>query len=88
MKWLMEFYNEKRGILAHYGVEAPLPAEAVLLGRKAVLAEYPSTPRRGRLSLFERAQRVEGQDPSGWLLHRIVKDSEHRSPGVAQVHAA
>jgi hypothetical protein len=55
MTWLMEFYNERRGILACYGVEAPLPAEAVLLGRKAVLAEYPSTPRSSRLSLFERA---------------------------------
>src|SRR4029434_3193707 len=49
MKWLMEFYNERRGILARYGIEAPLPA-AALLGLKAVLAEYPSPPRKGRLS--------------------------------------
>jgi hypothetical protein len=88
MKWLMEFYNERRGILARYGIEASLPAEAVLLGRKAVLAEYPSTPRSSRLSLFERAQRVAGQDASGWVLYRIVKDSERGSPGVAQAHAA
>jgi hypothetical protein len=88
MKWLMEFYSERRGILARYGIEAPLPAEAVLLGWKAVLAEHPAPPRRSRLSLFERAQRVGGQDASGWVLYRIVKDSERGSPGVAQARAA
>jgi hypothetical protein len=88
MKWLMQFYNERRGVLASYGVEAPLPAEAVLLGREAVLAEYPSTPRSRRLSLFERAQRIEGQDSRGWVLYRIVKDSEHGSSGVARAPAA
>ena len=88
MKWPMQFYNEGRGVLASYGVEAPLPAEAVRLGRKAVLAEYPSTPRSSRLSLFERAQRIEGQDSSGWILYRIVKDSGHGCPGVAQAPAA
>jgi hypothetical protein len=88
MKWLMQFYNERRGILARYGIDAPLPAEAVLLGWKAVLAEYPSTPRRSRLSLFERAERIGGQDASGWVLYRIVKDNEHESPDVAQAHAA
>jgi hypothetical protein len=71
MKWLMQFYNERRGILARYGIEAPLPAEAVLLGWKAVLEEHPLTPHRGRLSLFERAQRIGGQDASGWVLYRI-----------------
>ena len=76
MKWLMQFYNERRGILARYGIEAPLPAEAVRLGWKAVLAEHPSSPRGSRLSLFARAQRVEGQDASGWVLYRIVEDSE------------
>ena len=88
MKWLMQFYNERRGILARYGIEAPLPAEAVRLGWKAVLAEHPSTPRRGRLSLFEQAQRIGGQDASGWVLYRIVKESEHESPHVAQAPAA
>jgi hypothetical protein len=88
MKWLMQFYNERRGLLARYGIEAPLPAEAVRLGWKAVLAEHPSTARRSRLSLFERAQRAGGQDASGWVLYRVVKDSEQGSPGVAQAHAA
>ena len=88
MKWLMEFYNERRGILARYRIEAPLPAEAVLLGRRAVLAEYPATPRRGRRSLFERAERIGGQDASGWVLYRIAENDRQRSPGVAQAHAA
>jgi hypothetical protein len=26
----MQFYNERRGILTRYGIEASLPAEAVL----------------------------------------------------------
>ena len=88
MNWVMQFYTERRGILARYGIAAPLPAEAVLLGWKAVLAEHPSTPRRGRLSLFERARRAGGQDASGWVLYRIVKESEHESPHVAQAPAA
>ena len=88
MKWLMQFYNERRGILARYGVEAPLPAKAVLLGWKAVLAEYPSTPRSSRLSLFERAQRGGGQDASGWVLYRIVRDSVNGFAGAARAHAA
>ena len=85
MRWLMEFYNERRGILARYGIEAPLPAAALLLGRNAALAEYPATPRGNRLSLFERAERVGGQDGSGWVLHRIVKDS---GPGPADIAPA
>ena len=87
MKWLMQFYNERRGILARYSIEAPLPAEAVSLGWKAVLAEHPSTPRRSRLSLFEQAERIGGQDVRGWVLYRIGKDSEPVDPGVAPAHA-
>jgi len=64
MKWRMEFYNETRGILACYAIEAPLPAEAVRLGRKAVLAEHPPAPGKNRLTVLERARRVEGQDAS------------------------
>jgi hypothetical protein len=40
--------------------------------RAAFDAERPAgTPRRW-LSLFERAQRIGNQDPSGWRLHRIA----------------
>jgi len=88
MRWLMEFYNERRGILARYGIEAPLPAAAARLGRNAVLAEYPSPPRKGRLSLFERAERIGGQDASGWVLHRIVKESAQGLPDAVPAHAA
>ena len=84
MRWLTEFYSERRGILARYGVEAALPAAAVLLGRSALLAEYPPTPRRGRLSLVERAERVGGQGAPGWVLYRIAKDEGRGAPGAAQ----
>lgn len=49
MRWQVEFYNERRGILARCGIDAPLPA-AVVLGQPAVLAGYPSVRVRGRLS--------------------------------------
>jgi hypothetical protein len=88
MTWRMQFYNERRGILARYDIDAPLPAEAVQLGWKAVLTEHPSTPRRSRLTLFERAERIGGQDASGWVLYRIAKDDEHESHDVAPAHAA
>ncbi len=88
MRWLMEFYNERRGILARYPIEAPLPAAAALLGLNAVLAEYPSLPRKGGLSLFERAERIGGQDASGWVLYRIVKESAQASPEAVPAQAA
>jgi hypothetical protein len=87
MRWLMEFYNQRRGILARYDIEASLPAAAVVLGRNAVLAEYPAPPRRRRLSLFERAERLGGQDASGWVLYRIGKGNQQASTGVAPAHA-
>jgi hypothetical protein len=71
MRWQLEFYNERRGILARYAIEAPLPPAAVLLGRRAVLADYPAARARRRLSLVEQAERAEGHDGSGWVLHRV-----------------
>ena len=88
MRRLMEFYNERRGIVARYGIEAPLPAAAVRLGRDAVLTEYPSARVRGPLGMVDRAERAGGQDGSGWVLYRIVKDtasSESRVPTDAPV---
>ena len=78
----MEFYHERRGILARYGIDAPLPGEAVVLGRRALLAEHPPVPARSRPSLFKQAQGVEGQHPSGWVLYRIVKDDA--APGLSR----
>lgn len=88
MKWLVEFYNERRGILARYGVEDALPAGAVLLGWKALLAEHPPAPRRGRPGLFERAQRIGGQDATGWILYRIARSGGHGAGDVARAPAA
>lgn len=71
MRWRLEFYSERRGTLARYIVEAPTPAAAVPLGRRALLVDYPvSAPRRWP-SLLEQARRVGGQDADGWVLHRI-----------------
>lgn len=86
MRWRMEFHQRKSGILACYSIEAPSPGAAVLLGRKAVLEEHPSTrgPRR-RLSLYERADRLSARDASGWVLYRIGKDDEPRSADPAPV---
>jgi hypothetical protein len=74
MKWVIDFYNERRAIVARYDVDAPSAAAAVVSGRKAVFTEYPPARARGRASLFEQAERVGGQDGSGWIVYRIVKD--------------
>lgn len=87
MRWLMEFYNEGRGIFARYDIEAPLSAAAALLGLNAALSEYPSPPNKGRPSLFERAERIGGKDASGWVLHRIVKASAPGSSDGVAAHA-
>lgn len=79
MRWRLEFYNERRGILTRYSIEAPLPAAAVRLGRSAVLAEHPPARARGTLSLLARAERLGGQDASGWVLYRIGNDDRPAS---------
>jgi hypothetical protein len=88
MTWRLEFYHERRRILAPYRVEARLPAEAVARGWTAVRAEHPTPARRGRPGLFEQAQRLGGQDASGWILYRIVVESERAAPGAARAPAA
>ena len=72
MKCEIEFYHERRRALARYSIEAGTPAAAVVLARTALAAEYPAGRPRRWLSLFEQAQRIGGQDPSGWVLHRIA----------------
>ena len=74
MTWRLEFYNERRGILARYSIEAALPAEAVRRGRQSLLAEYPPQRAPRRLSLFARAERIGGRDDGGWVLYRIGSD--------------
>jgi hypothetical protein len=74
VRWRLEFYSERRQTLARYGVEAPTPAAAQAQGRRALLADYPPAAARRTLSLFQRAQRLGGQDTDGWILYRIMKD--------------
>jgi hypothetical protein len=81
MRWRVEFYNERRGLLARYSVEAALPRAALLLGRTALLAEHPLARARRRPSLFERAERIGGQDASGWVPYRIAKDGGQEPAG-------
>jgi len=83
----MEFYHERRGILARYEIEAPLPAAAVELGRRALLADHPSPPPARRVSLFRQAQLVEGQNADGWILYRIARD-DRRASTAARATAA
>jgi len=63
-----------RQILAHYRVEAPTPAAALVLGRRRVLDEYPPLLARRTRSLFEQAQHLANQDGDSWVLYRIQKD--------------
>ena len=72
-RWRIDFYNRRRGLVGRYDVAAPSPAAAVAAGREARLAQYPAVAARRRLSLFERAERVGGEDGSGWILYRIAK---------------
>jgi hypothetical protein len=72
VKFEIEFYHERGRALARYSIEAATPAAAVPLARAALAAAHPEgKPRRHGLSLFEQAQRIGGQDSSGWVLHRI-----------------
>lgn len=73
MRWVVDFYHQRRAIVARYEVDAPSAAAAVVVGRQAMLAQYPAAAARGRLSLFERAKRIGGQDETGWIVYRIAK---------------
>ena len=71
MIWSVQFYNERRGLLARYRVEAPLPPAAVVLGRRALFVEHPraSAPPPPR-SLYRQAR--ADRDDGGWVLYRIA----------------
>jgi hypothetical protein len=68
MQWSVQFYNQRRGLMARFSVEARLPPEAVVLGRRALVAEYPTPPPRRRRSLFAQAADTDG----GWVIYRIA----------------
>jgi hypothetical protein len=87
VRWLLEFYNERRGLLRRYSIEAPAPAAAATLGRQAVFAEDRATPRARRRNLLDLAERAGGHDASGWVLYRIVQD-KRSEPGVTSAKTA
>jgi hypothetical protein len=79
MIWSVQFYNERRGLLARYSVEAALPPEAVLLARRALVGAYPPAAAPARpASLYQRA-RAEPDD-GGWVLYRIGQVDEAGQP--------
>jgi hypothetical protein len=73
MNWRLEFYNERRGTLARYGVEAPTTIGALVLARDALLAEHAPTATPRRPSVCEQARRIGGQAADGWILYRIAE---------------
>jgi hypothetical protein len=82
MMWSVQFYNERRRLLARYRVDAPLAPAAVVLGRRALHAEYPPATAPARpSSLYEKAQ--ADPDHGGWVLYRIASvDQPPQSSGV------
>ena len=79
MIWSVQFYNERRALLARYRVEAPLPPAAVVLGRRALYTAYPpaAAPAASR-GLYQQA-RADRND-GGWVLYRIAKVDEPDPP--------
>jgi hypothetical protein len=73
MKWIVDFYHHRRALVARYDVDAPSASAAVVVARQALLAQHPLAAARGRPSLFERAERIGGQDGTGWIVYRIAK---------------
>jgi hypothetical protein len=75
MMWSVQFYNERRGLLARYRVEAALPPEALLLARRALIAVYPAAAVAVRpASLYQQARAAPGD--GGWVLYRIASERE------------
>lgn len=81
MIWSVQFYNESRGLLARYRVEAGLPPTAVVLGRRALVAAYPrAAAPRPPASLYQQAR--ADRDDGGWVLYRIASVDESEAPAV------
>ena len=69
--------------------ELPLEGEQWPAAPGAEAPRWPTAHRRRMLTNRERAERIGGQDPSGWVLHRIVKESAHPPiPDAVSAHAA
>lgn len=71
MIWSVQFYNETRGVLARYRVEAALPPTAVVLARRALDAEYPRAAAPAVVASLYQQARADRSD-GGWVLYRIA----------------
>ena len=79
MIWSVQFYNERRKLLARYRVEAALPPAAVVLGRRALFAAYPrAAAPAAPASLYQQAR--ADPDDGGWVLYRIASVDEPGPP--------
>lgn len=79
MIWSVQFYNERRGLLARYSVEAALPPAAVVLGRRALVADHPRAAAPAPpASLYQQAR--TDPDDGGWILYRIASVGEPAQP--------
>lgn len=71
MTWSVQFYHERRGLLARYSVEAARPPAAVLLARRALFDAYPKAAAPSRASSLYQHARAD-RDDGGWVLYRIA----------------
>ena len=79
MIWSVQFYNERRGLLARYRVEAALPPAAVVQARRELEAAYPRAAAPAVIaSLYQQAR--ADRDDGGWVLYRIASVDESDPP--------
>jgi hypothetical protein len=83
MRWVVDFYHHRRALVARNDVDPPSAAAAVVVGRQALLAQHPPPPPRRWPSLFERAERIGGQDGTGWIVYRIAKGDGMRTDAIS-----
>jgi hypothetical protein len=77
--WSVQFYNERRGVLACYCVEAALPPSAVLLARRALDTEYPRAAAPAVVASLYQQARADRND-GGWVLYRIASIDQPGPP--------
>ena len=80
MRWRMEFYHERRGVLACYEIWAGAPGRRPSSSRWGALLRGASFAAAGTArEPFEQDQFVQGRNPDGWILYRIVRDDSRAS---------
>src|SRR6266849_1004711 len=86
-KWRVEFYNERRGILARYDIEASSPEMAIRAGRHAALAEHPSPPAHWRRWMLGESRMPAGSYRHLWRGRLDVITREDSPPLVVELHS-